>query len=333
MLKQLFEGTVPGITTWAKQEEAVYLQDNLSGETVQIGVFDKDISGPGNRMIPVTEGFKSLGIAALEKYAASEHEWISIDEIGYLETQCEPYLEAVLNLFEKKQVVAVVRKQNIPFLEELCKREDVFLIDMDNPFGNAGCVIMASGFGRRFGSNKLMTDFGGEPLICRVLDATDGIFAKRVVVTRYEDVAQICRERGIDAVLHDLPYRSDTVRLGLQAIDGIDRCMFIPADQPLLKRETISSLCLASANDFNSIWRTAYKNNPGSPVIFPKWTFLELQNLPEGKGGSVVIKKYPERVQLLNVRDADELKDADTPNDLKELLNKMNPNASALEKI
>ena len=135
-----------------------------------------------------------------------------------------------------------------------------------------------------------------------------------------EDVARICKERGIQTVLHSLPHRNDTVRLGLDAMPGIHRCMFAAADQPLLRKETIGALALASANDPDSIWRTVWDETPGSPVIFPKWTFPELQNLPEGKGGGVVIKKYPERLRTVSVRDMDELKDVDSPEDLRELL-------------
>ena len=320
LLKQLFPETLPGLTTWARPKQAVYLQDNLSRETVQVGVFDESLPGPGNQMIPVQEGFTSLGVPALERYTVSDHCWVSIDEIGYLEGQCEAYLDALRRLLGKKQVAAVVRKQELPFLTELCSREDVFVVDMDAPFGNIGCVIMASGLGKRFGGNKLMADFGGKPLICSVLDATEGIFSQRVVVTRHEDVAQICKERGIRTVLHDRPHRSDTVRLGLEAMPGIEQCMFVPADQPLLRKETVSSLCLASANDTNSIWRTGWNGIPGAPVIFPAWAFPELQNLPEGNGGGILIKKYPERVHLVNVRDMYELKDVDSPEDLSELL-------------
>lgn len=320
LLKELFPKTVPGLTTRAEPEKAVYIQDNLSLETAQIGVFDKTLPGPGNRMVPVSEGFSSFGAATLKQYASSEHQWIVIDEIGYLEAGCEVYLEALRNLLEKKNVAAVVRKQDLPFISELLNRKDVFVADLDDPFGNIGCVIMASGLGKRFGGNKLMADFCEKPLICRVLDSTDDLFSKRVVVTRHKDVAQICRERGIETVLHDKPHRSDTVRLGLDALSGIERCIFIPADQPLLKKETVFSLCLASANDPDYIWRTAYGENPGSPVIFPKWTFSELRNLPEGKGGSVIIKKYPECLRTVNVRNIYELKDVDTPEDLAELL-------------
>lgn len=271
-------------------------------------------------MVLIPDGFTSLGVPALKRCVESKSPWIAIDEIGYLEAQCEPYHEALGNLLERKQVAAVVRKQALPFLQELCRRDDVFLVDLDNPFGNIGCVIMASGLGRRFGGNKLMADFQGRPLICRILDATEGVFSRRVVVTRYQEVAQLCEGRGIPAVLHDLPHRSDTVRLGLNALSGVDRCMFAAADQPLLRRETIGALALASANEPYAIWRPICGKTPGSPVVFPSWAFRELGDLPEGKGGGVIIRKHPHRIHTVAVQDAYELKDVDSPRDLAELL-------------
>lgn len=246
--------------------------------------------------------------------------WVTIDEIGYLEAQCEAYHAALYRLLDSKQVAAVIRKQALPFLQALLQRDDAFVVDLDAPFGSIGCVIMASGLGRRFGGNKLMADFHGQPLICRILDATEGIFAQRVVVTRHEAVEQLCQARGIRTVLHDLPHRSDTVRLGLEALDGVERCMFTPADQPLLQRDTIAALALASADAPDLMWRTACDGTPGSPVVFPHWAFAELQNLPEGKGGGVLTKKYPERLRTVNVRDMDELRDVDSPEDLQALL-------------
>ena len=182
-----------------------------------------------------------------------------------------------------------------------------------------GCVIMASGLGNRFGGNKLMADFLGKPMISRVLDATEGLFSKRVVVTRHESVADLCNERGIPVVLHDLPHRSDTVRLGLEAIGDVERCMFCPGDQPLLTRETIESLLISAANEPEAIWRPGCDSTPGSPVLFPRWTFPELRTLPEGKGGGVVIKRYPEKCRMLNISSPQELQDADTPEILEQL--------------
>lgn len=187
-------------------------------------------------------------------------------------------------------------------------------------FPRTGCVIMASGLGKRFGGNKLMADFHGQPMICRILDATEGIFAKRVVVTRSEEIASLCQKREVQTILHSLPHRSDTVRLGLEAIPGIDRCMFATSDQPLLRKETVAALALVSQNDPNAIWRTSCNGTHGSPVVFPQWSFPELLDLPDGKGGGWVVKKYPERLRTVNVRDMYELKDVDSPEDLEELL-------------
>ena len=189
----------------------------------------------------------------------------------------------------------------------------------DQFVGSFGCVIMASGFGKRFGENKLLADFLGQPMITKILDATEDLFEKRVVVTRYEAVAKFCRLREIPVVVHDLPYRSDTIRLGMEFVGSVDSCMFCPADQPLLTRKTIDSLLLCAKNDPELIWRPCHGQMPGAPVIFPKWTFFQLQNLPEGKGGNVILKKYPDKVRMMEIMDAWELVDADTPEILDRL--------------
>lgn len=193
-------------------------------------------------------------------------------------------------------------------------------VNMDDMVtGSLGCVIMASGLGKRFGGNKLLADFYGEPLICRAFDATEGIFSRRVVVTRHEEVAALCKNRGIEVIFHDLPYRNDTVRLGLEAVGNVESCLFCPGDQPLLRRETVLAIALAAVTEKNFIWRAAFGDTPGSPVLFPKWTFPELLHLPEGKGGNYLAKKYPEQVRTVPVRDEYELKDIDTPEDLDRL--------------
>ncbi|WP_251208032.1 nucleotidyltransferase family protein [Acetatifactor aquisgranensis] len=262
-------------------------------------------------------GFRLLGTASPRQCAETDSEWISIDEIGYPETVCPEYCDEILRLMEKKRLIAVVRTQTLPFLEELCRRDDVFLVDLDSPFGNPGCVIMASGLGRRFGDNKLMADFRGKPLLQWTLDATESIFRLRIVVTRHAAVRELCRRQNIDVIFHDLPYRSDTVRLGLQAIlPDIDSCMFCPGDQPLLRWDTVASLALSAFHEKEGIWRTAFEDAVGSPVLFPAWAFPELLTLPEGKGGGFVLKKYPGQVHTTPVRDKYELMDIDTPEDL-----------------
>lgn len=186
-------------------------------------------------------------------------------------------------------------------------------------FPKTGCVIMASGMGKRFGSNKLMADFHGKPMILRALDATEGQFSHRVVVTRHESVADLCREQNVDVVLHDLPNRNDTIRLGLEALGDLDCCMFLPGDQPLLRWETVASLLENWKENPDRIIRPAYEDNEGSPVLFPSWTFQELKALPVDKGGGVVIRNHPHDVLRISITDPFELADADTPQALEML--------------
>ena len=186
-------------------------------------------------------------------------------------------------------------------------------------FPKIGCVIMASGLGKRFGGNKLMADFMGRPMICRALDATEGLFSRRVVVTRHESIAALCRERKVDVILHDLPNRNDTVRLGLEALGDVDACMFLPGDQPLLRRETVAMLLEHRKAAPEQIIRPIFEDSEGSPVLFPAWAFPELRNLPEGKGGGAVIGNHPDALCRVSVSDPFELADADTPEMLETL--------------
>ena len=322
LLSKLFPETRPGITTWAERYKSVFMKDNLTGETVKIAEYDESITGTIAKMVLIEDRMAAFGAAILKRCINSESEWITVDEIGFLEEKCASFQKRIRDLFEQKHVAAVVRKQDLPFLNELRCREDVFLIDLDKPFGNCGCVIMASGLGKRFGENKLMADFFGQPLIAQILNITDNIFTKRVVVTRHEDVAELCKERNIPFLLHDLPHRSDTVRLGLEAIGDVEQCMFCPGDQPVLSRNTILSLLLCASNDPEQIWRPCCEGTPGSPALFPRQCFPELMNLPEGKGGGVIMKKYPEKVSRMEIMNPWELVDADTPEILETLKGK-----------
>lgn len=190
---------------------------------------------------------------------------------------------------------------------------------VETPNAIHGCIIMASGLGTRFGSNKLMASLDGKPLIAHVIKACDGLFAKRVVVTRHEDVAKLCRSLGVEAILHNEPLRSDTVRLGMQAMDGCDTVTFIQADQPLISANALAALLRGAEAHPELIWRVGFQGAPGAPVLFPSWAFDELRTLPPGKGGGFVAKAHARRVRCVEAASEWELFDVDTVQDLEVL--------------
>ena len=210
-------------------------------------------------------------------------------------------------------------------MAELCRK---------NAHPPVGCVIMASGLARRFGSNKLLANFGGRPLLCRALEITaTPALAARVVVTRSAEVKALCDAQAVPCLLHSLPGRNDTVRLGLEALleqcPNLAGCIFLPGDQPLLQRETLEALITAFAQTQKETERAIFRlgaraaHGPdtfvGSPVLFGCGYFPALCTLPEGKGGGVVAKAHKERVRTIEVSSKWELFDVDTPDDLQTL--------------
>ena len=189
----------------------------------------------------------------------------------------------------------------------------------DNRTLKHGCIVMASGVGVRFGGNKLMAELCGAPLIGHVVRATDDLFSRRVVVTRHADVAALCETLGAQVILHDESCRNDTVRLGMEAMDGCDTVTFIQADQPLISANTLAALLRGAEAHPELIWRVSFQGTPGAPVLFPAWAFDELRALPPGKGGGFVAKAHAQRVRCVEAASEWELFDVDTVQDLEVL--------------
>ena len=162
-------------------------------------------------------------------------------------------------------------------------------------------------------------------MMVRILRSTAATtMQNRLVVTRHPEVEAICQAEDVPCLLHDLPKRSDTVRLGMEKLlktePELDGVMFAASDQPCLTAESIQNLCNAFGEDPTNIYRLCWQDIMGNPVIFPRSTFDALLNLPEGKGGGAVIKAHPELVRTVSAQSERELIDCDTPEILQSLL-------------
>ena len=120
----------PGFTTRAFPRDRVELTDNLTGETARIGSCHPhksfavpnfpadsfvqkacaadsahpDAQRSGNQMTPAMDGFLGLGITSITRSIESASQWAVIDELGYLESSCPEFCDAVFRLFDQKQV-------------------------------------------------------------------------------------------------------------------------------------------------------------------------------------------------------------------------------------
>lgn len=81
------------------------------------------------------------------------------------------------------------------------------------------CILMASGQGRRFGSNKLLAQFQDKPLVSYALKATSKYpFAKRLLVTIHPEVKAISEAFQVPALLHSFPGRGQAIGLGVDTL-------------------------------------------------------------------------------------------------------------------
>lgn len=201
-----------------------------------------------------------------------------------------------------------------------------------------GCVILAAGSGSRFGCNKLLAEFRGRPLAEWAMEAVPPVLLRdTVLVTQYDAVAALAAARGIPCVRNDAPELgiSRSVALGAAALaDRCDGLLFLVADQPLLRRETVARLA--------QVWRAACTaenrttdhgqfpappiavlsaaGRRGNPCLFPRDLFPALMGLTGDRGGSQIIRRCPDRILSVEA-EVWELADVDTAQGLKELQN------------
>ena len=182
-----------------------------------------------------------------------------------------------------------------------------------------GCVLMASGAGRRFGGNKLLAAVDGLPLYRRAMAAlAPAGFGRLAVCSPYPEILSAGAEYGF------LPLENPgaaegiaaSVRLGAAAMDGMDGALFAVCDQPWLTTGSIRRLMDCFEESKTSICALSWRGRRGNPVIFPAGLFGELAALTGDTGGSAVLRRHPELLRLVEASCPEELMDVDTPADL-----------------
>ena len=184
-----------------------------------------------------------------------------------------------------------------------------------------GCVVMAAGSARRFGGGKLSVQVGGKSLLRRALEAVPAERCAAVaVVSCGPAFLALAESFGFLPVDNDRPDLgvSRTIRLGLEALGPCGGAVFLVADQPLLRRESVERALYAFAEHPDKIVALAHGGRRGNPCVFPADLFPELLELEGDTGGSAVIRRHGDRLLLLETP-AEELADVDTPDQIPEI--------------
>lgn len=178
-----------------------------------------------------------------------------------------------------------------------------------------GAVLMASGFGRRFGENKLLCPVDGVPMVERAFAALPpALFDRAVVVSAYPEILDLAETAGYLPVFNPdaAEGRAASVRLGLARMTDMDGALFAVCDQPWLKEESVEKLLADFAAHPDSICALSSEGRRGNPMVFPAALFPELLALTGEQGGGKVLRAHPHLLWLTEAASAAELRDVDT---------------------
>lgn len=177
-----------------------------------------------------------------------------------------------------------------------------------------GCLIMAAGNASRFGENKLTASFAGKSLFSIALAAIPAdTFARVTVVSQYPVLLQEAEQAGFHAIRNDRPDDgiSRTIRLGTEAMADCAGILYMVADQPLLRQETVLRIVQDWRQHPGCIVGAAHNGHRGNPCLFPARFFPELCALEGDRGGSSVIRRHEDALRLVEAAEP-ELSDCDT---------------------
>ena len=188
-------------------------------------------------------------------------------------------------------------------------------------------VVLAAGKSTRMrGTNKLLADVEGVPMIRRVVQTALGSKVDEVIVVVGWEEEKI---RSALAGLHCKMAvnrgfeegQSSSVKVGLREVNISSRAvMILPGDVAKIDTGSINMLIREYYSGGCIIVVAGHKGRSGHPILFDKQLFPEIGHINEETFGlKAVVKKHQNEVCLVETGSRNVLKDVDTAEDLNEI--------------
>ncbi|MBI2543995.1 MAG: nucleotidyltransferase family protein [Candidatus Rokubacteria bacterium] len=169
-------------------------------------------------------------------------------------------------------------------------------------------IVLAAGLSLRMGRAKLLLDWGGKPVVRRVVEQV--------------------KAGGVDEVVVVLGREAQGIREALCGVaargPGVSAALIALGDQPALPPEVIPRLLQTFRETAKAIVAPLYRGVQGNPVLFAAAVFPELRALTGDRGARSVVEKDPPRVALVSF-DLPMPADLDTFEDYERLRPRVNP--------
>ncbi len=181
-------------------------------------------------------------------------------------------------------------------------------------------IILAAGQSTRMGSNKLLADLGGAPMIRRSVEAVQAAGAEPVIaVTGHEadKIAAALDGLGIE-VVHNPDYAhglATSLKRGLAAVpEDADAVLVCLGDMPRVTPKAIEKLMAAfNPEEQRTICVPVHKGRRGNPVLWGAKHFAAMAALDGDRGAKALMEQAAEELVEVDMADDGVLIDADTP--------------------
>ncbi|MHB2168260.1 nucleotidyltransferase family protein [Alsobacter sp. R-9] len=188
-----------------------------------------------------------------------------------------------------------------------------------------GAIVLAAGRSSRMGSNKLLADLAGRPMVRHVAEvALDCGAAPVLVVTGHEEAAVRTALDGLDVTFVANPAYADGLSTSLKAGIGalpedVDGAVVLLGDMPLVRAAFIRRLVAAFEAEPGGCAAVPLHDGAwGNPVVLARALFAEVAGLSGDAGARRLLEAHRDTVIEVPADDS-VLVDADTPDALKAL--------------
>ena len=203
------------------------------------------------------------------------------------------------------------------------------------PGPRIAALLLAAGQSSRMGSNKLLAEVEGRPMVARVAQRLLSSHARPIVAVLGNEADRV------DAALGKLPVErvrnpafaeglSSSLKAGLAAlppeIEGVIVCL---GDMPLVAGRDLDRLIAAfNPLEGRAIVVPTRRGKRGNPVLWAKRFFPEMAELAGDVGAKHLIGEHAELVCEVEMDTDGVLVDIDTPDALAALRDKVKPSAA-----
>lgn len=180
-------------------------------------------------------------------------------------------------------------------------------------------VIMASGYSRRMGKDKLCATLGGKPVIKWVVEAAKNAGDSPIhLIYRDPCMLDIANCLGIEPLYNPWSFlgQSAGLRVAAESLLPAKPILCLAGDQPLITSDTLKRMMNRFKEDRPDILCASCHGNRTLPTLFSSTMTRHLMGLEGDTGGRTLIASGLFRVEYEELAFEEEQWDIDTDEDL-----------------